>query len=178
METDHLILRKFAAADWQDLYEYLSDEEVIRFEPYEAFSIDRSRKEAMERAANPAFWAVCLKESEKLIGNIYFEKQDYETWEIGFVFNRSYQGKGYATEAARSVMAYGFTKANVRRIIAKCNPDNTASWHLLDRLGMRREGHLRENIWFRKDTSGQPIWQDTYEYAILAREWELSLIHI
>ena len=53
-----------------------------------------------------------------------------------------------------------------------CNPENTPSWRLMERLGMRREGHLRKNIWFFRDENGRPIWQDTYEYAILREEWE------
>ena len=56
-------------------------------------------------------------------------------------------------------------------VTAMCNPLNTASWKLMERLGMRREGHLIQNIWFKRDERGEPIWSDTYEYAILADEW-------
>ena len=52
------------------------------------------------------------------------------------------------------------------------NPLNTASWRLLERLGMRREGYLMQNIVFHRDEEGQPLWQDTYAYAMLAEEWE------
>ena len=51
-----------------------------------------------------------------------------------------------------------------------CNPVNTTSWRLLERLGMRREGHLIQNIYFKKDENGEPIWSDTFEYAILKNE--------
>lgn len=171
LETERLVIRRFKEEDWKDLYEYLSDEEVVRYEPYQAFSIEASQNEAKSRAESPAFLAVCLKENNKLIGNIYFAKQEFKTWEIGYVFNRAYQGRGYATEAANAVIAYGFNTRGARRIVAMCNPLNTASWRLLERLGMRREGHLKQNIYFKKDEEGNPIWSDTYEYAILKDEY-------
>ncbi len=171
LETERLVIRRFKEEDWKDLYEYLSDEEVVRYEPYQAFSIEASQNEAKSRAESPAFLAVCLKENNKLIGNIYFAKQEFKTWEIGYVFNRAYQGRGYATEAANAVIAYGFNTRGARRIVAMCNPLNTASWRLLERLGMRREGHLKQNIYFKKDEKGNPIWSDTYEYAILKDEY-------
>lgn len=171
METERLIIRRFKNEDWQDLYEYLSDEEVVRFEPYEPYSLESCKKEAIARAGHPAFLAVCLKDSGKLIGNIYFEKQDYGTYEIGYVFNAQYHGKGYATESAKAVIENGIKNFNVRRIVAMCNPTNEASWRLLERLNMRREGHLLQNIWFKNDEEGQPLWVDTYEYGILATEW-------
>ncbi|OQB23383.1 MAG: hypothetical protein BWY11_01988 [Firmicutes bacterium ADurb.Bin182] len=52
-----------------------------------------------------------------------------------------------------------------------CNPQNTASWKVLERLNMRREGHLLKNVWFKKDEQGNPVWLDTYLYAILRDEW-------
>ncbi len=171
LETERLVIRRFKEEDWKDLYEYISDEEVVRYEPYQAFSIEASQNEAKSRAESPAFLAVCLKENNKLIGNIYFAKQEFKTWEIGYVFNRAYQGRGYATEAANAVIAYGFNTRGARRIVAMCNPLNTASWRLLERLGMRREGHLKQNIYFKKDEEGNPIWSDTYEYAILKDEY-------
>lgn len=168
METERLLLRKFKPDDWQGLYEYLSSEEVVKYEPYGVFTQEACKQEAINRSDNDAFWAVCLKKSNKLIGNVYLERQDYDTWELGYVF---YQGKGYATEAARALVDYVFKNKNARRVIAMCNPLNESSWKLLERLGMRREGHLIQNIYFKKDINGQPIWADTFEYGILATEW-------
>ena len=132
---------------------------------------DESRLEAVRRSNDPAFWAVCLKDSGKLIGNLYLAGQPFDTWELGYVFNARYQGKGYATEAAASLLDHAFGRLGARRVTAMCNPLNTASWRLLERLGMRREGHLIRNIWFKRDEHVEPIWADTYEYAILAEEW-------
>jgi len=173
--TQRLFIRHFAPEDWKDLYDYLSDEKVIQYEPYDAFTLEQSKHESMKRSKNEAFLAVCLKDSNKVIGNIYFEKQAYDTWELGYVFNATYQGMGYATESARAVLDEAFHELGARRVVAMCNPDNEASWRLLERLHMRREGHLKKNIYFNKDEHNNPIWQDTFEYAILIEEWEKVL---
>jgi RimJ/RimL family protein N-acetyltransferase len=171
LTSQRLLIRSFTKNDWKDLYEYLSDERVIRYEPYEVFSEEQCKHEAIQRSKNDAFLAVCLKDTNKVIGNLYFSEQEFDTWEIGYVFNHNYQGAGYATESAREVLREAFDQLGARRIIAMCDPENKASWRLLERLGMRREGHLLKNIYFKKDSLGNPIWKDTYEYAILEEEW-------
>ncbi|GFP75432.1 GNAT family N-acetyltransferase [Clostridium fungisolvens] len=169
--TVRLIIRKFEHNDWKDLYEYLSDKEVVKFEPYDIHSENQAKEEAIRRSTDEAFYAVCLKENGKLIGNLYLAKGDFDTWELGYVFNSKYQGKGYATEGAKALLDYAFKELGARRIIAMCNPKNDHSWKLLERLTMRREGLLLQNIYFKTDRNGEPIWLDTYEYAILKEEW-------
>jgi len=174
IETERLHIRRFRPEDWRDLHEYLSDPEVVLYEPYGVFSEDQCRLEAASRADNSAFWAVCLRDSGKLIGNIYLHKADFDTWELGYVFNRAFQGLGYAAESAKAVMLRAFHEWHARRIVAMCNPENQRSWTLLERLGMRREGHFRQNIYFKRDSNDNPIWQDTYQYAVLSEEWDTA----
>ena len=169
--TDRVMIRKFEETDWKDLLEYLSDEVVVKYEPYEVYSEEDAKGDAKHRANNECFYAVCIKETGKLIGNLYLSKGDFDTWELGYVFNRKYWGKGYATESTKALLDTAFTKFGARRIIAMCNPLNENSWKLLERLGMRREGTLLQNIYFKKDREGNPIWSDTYEYGILKSEW-------
>ena len=170
IDTKRLIIRRFNKEDWQDLHEYLSDEEVIFYEPYGTFNEEACKEEAEIRAEEDSFFAVCLKETGKVIGNLYLGKQDFETYELGYVFNKKYQKQGFATESAERILNYAIEELKARRIIAMCNPKNEPSWKLLERLNMRREGHLIKNIYFKVDENNQPIWADTYEYAILASE--------
>ncbi|GKX66571.1 GNAT family N-acetyltransferase [Inconstantimicrobium mannanitabidum] len=169
--SERLIIRRFKKEDWQDLFEYLSDEEVVKFEPYDIYSEQQAKEEAVNRSNNECFYAVCLKESGKVIGNLYFGKGDFDTWELGYVFNRKYQGNGYASESSKALIDHAFENLGVRRIIALCSDKNERSWKLMERLGMRREGLFLQNVTFKTDDDGQPIWFNSYEYAILKSEW-------
>ena len=174
LETQRLIIRRFAAEDWKDLHEYLSDEEVVKFEPYGVFTEEQCKSEAAWRAKQEFFWAVCLKENNKVIGNIYFnqeEPKEFMTWEIGYVFNPKYWGNGYATEACEVFLKNAFEKLKAHRVVAMCNPENSASWRLLERIKMRREGYFPKKAFFKRDEKGMPIWHDCYAYGILAEEW-------
>jgi RimJ/RimL family protein N-acetyltransferase len=177
LETDRLIIRNFCSADWEDLYEYLSNENVVKYEPYSVFSEEECKQEAINRSNNNSFLAVCIKESNKLIGNLYFQQQEpkiFLTWEIGYVFNPAYYGKGYATEACKRILRYGFENLNAHRIVGWCNPENTASWKLMERLLMRREGYFKKTAFFRKTPDGKPIWHDAYQYSILEEDFSLN----
>ena len=88
IRTKRLTLRSFQKGDAQDLYEYLSDPEVVRFEPYRPYTLESCGQEAENRSTNPAFIAVVL--GDKVIGNVYLAKQNDYTWEVGWVFNRAF----------------------------------------------------------------------------------------
>ena len=170
MTTPRLTLRPFRPSDADALYAYLSDPEVVRFEPYEPFTREACTQEAADRAASDAFCAVCLQSGE-VIGNLYVGQKDDRSFEIGWVFNRAYWHHGYATEAAARMLAYLFDEKHAHRVCAMCDPRNPPSWRLMERLGMRREALLHKNVAFRKDAQGLPLWQDTYIYALLDEEW-------
>ena len=168
LKTKRLLIRNFVENDYHDLYEYLSDRETYNFEPGEPITIETAKNLCNERSKNRKFLAVQLK--NKVIGHIYFAQikpKKLLTWETGFIFNKKYQGKGYATESLTAIIEYGFKNMNVHKIIAHCNPKNVSSWKLLERVKMKREGTLRKNIYFNKDEKGNPIWLDTYVYGLL-----------
>ena len=170
IRTERLLLRQFSPDDWRDLHEYLSQPKTVQYEPYDVFSIEQAKQEAARRCADESFWAVVLP-SGKVIGNVWLAKGGFDTWQLGYVFNCDYWGHGYATEACRAALDDVFANHSAHRITATVNPANEPSWRLLERLGFRREGHLLKNVFFRTDAEGQPVWQDTYEYALLASEW-------
>ena len=105
-------------------------------------------------------------ESGRVVGNIYCGNRDYDAREVGYIINRDYRNKGYAEEALSAVIENAF-REGAHRIYAECDPRNTASWKLLEKAGLRREAHFRQNIFFHKDEKGAPIWKDSYVYAIL-----------
>lgn len=165
VETERLILRRFRESDLQDLHEYLSDPEVVAFEPYKSQTQEEVRENLTWRISTEEMIAVELKTTGKLIGNVYLGKRDFDSLEIGFVFNRKYQHQGYARESCEKLIDLAFV-SGVHRIYAECDPENQNSWRLLERLGFSREAHLRQNVYFWKDEQGTPIWKDTFIYAL------------
>lgn len=169
VETPRLILRPFRMEDFSDLLEYLSDPQVTAFEPYKPMTPEEVRENLIWRVGTGAMIAVELKATGKLIGNVYLGKRDFDSLELGYAFNAAYWGKGYAKESCRAAITRAF-RSGTHRIYAECDPNNAPSWHLLEALGFRREGHLRKNVWFWKDDRGNPIWKDTYLYGKLTEE--------
>ena len=173
--TERLILRPFKKEDLDDLFAYLSDATVLAYEPYDTITYEACKSELESRIHDKRFLAVVLIEGGKVIGNIYINQTepDYiHTFEIGYVFNRKYHGMGYATEAATAVVDRVFKLEQAHRVIAFCNALNEPSWRLLERIGMRREAHRVKNMFFKKDENDNPIWFDSFQYAILESEWD------
>lgn len=188
--TPRLIIRDFFPEDADALYEYLSDPEVTRYEPYEPFSRGKARFEARARSLNKAYRAVALRDDAsipgigapgvyhtepvrwgRVIGNLYIERHAFDMREIGFVFARQYWGQGYARESAEAAISAAF-EDGAHRICAECCTLNERSWRLMERLGMRREGCTLKSVALGKDEGGNPVWYDTYTYAVLDEEWQ------
>lgn len=165
-ETDRLILRRYKKSDLSDLYEYLSDKEVVKFEPYKPMNMQDAENSLDWRISTDEMVAVELKSNHKMIGNVYLGKRDFDALEIGYVFNQKYWGKGYAKESCMELIKLAFSDG-IHRIYAECDPQNTSSWRLLEKLGFEREAHLRKNIYFWKNEENMPIWKDTFIYAKL-----------
>lgn len=172
--TKRLLLRPFVLDDKEDLFNYLSKEEVVKYEPYNVYSMEEARMEAAVRSVDERFLAVQLNDGP-VIGNLYFVEGEYHTWEIGYVFNNAYWKQGFASESVGALLNHLFLERNARKVIANCNPANQNSWHLLERLGFTREAHLRQNIFFTRNAKGEPNWQDTLVYGLLKEEWPLFI---
>ncbi|MCX7748200.1 MAG: GNAT family N-acetyltransferase, partial [Clostridia bacterium] len=132
MSPERLIIRNFKVEDYNDLFEYLSQKDVLKYEPDDPIkNVDECKELALERSQDNIFLAVCHKETEKMIGHLYFnQKEPYEfmTWELGYIFNPKFYGKGFATEACKRVLQYGFEELGAHRVVALCNPENVPSW--------------------------------------------------
>jgi RimJ/RimL family protein N-acetyltransferase len=165
-ESERLILRRYTKEDIQDLFEYLSDKEVVKYEPYKPLSFDETKENLEWRISTDEMIAVELKNSHKMIGNVYMGKRDFEALEIGYVFNQNYWGNGYAAESCKALIKQAFSNG-VHRIYAECDPNNKNSWKLLEALEFQREAHFRKNVYFGRDETGNAIWKDTYVYAKL-----------
>ena len=108
-------------------------------------SLDDVRKNLEWRISSDEIFALELKENRKMIGNIFLGKRECKTLELGYVLNRNFWGNGYAFEACGAMCGNVFSKG-IHRLEANCDPNNAASWKLLEGLGFVREGHLRKDI--------------------------------
>jgi RimJ/RimL family protein N-acetyltransferase len=174
LETERLILRRFADDDLASFLAYLNDPLVARYQTWDSYTAEQARdvieKQKGLEPGLPGKWftfALELKENKKLVGHIALslKEQDQQQAEIGFTLAREFHGKGLAREATVCVLDYVFDVLGLHRVIAIADCENESSVNLLDRLGMRREGHFIQNIWFK----GR--WGDEYLYAILRDEW-------
>ncbi len=166
--TPHLCIRRFRPDDWKAVHAYASDPLVMAYMMERPFSEDQARDFVQRHSQeDAAVWAVALSDCDFVIGEIVFHPWVMpRTYEIGWVFHPAYQGMGYATEAAHELLRYGFETLQLHRIIATCQPENIASWRVMEKLGMRREGFFQKCI----PREGN-IWWDEYFYALLEEEW-------
>lgn len=183
IETERLILRPFLCGDASDVFEYLHEPAVNCFASMKLDSLKDAEKEMLNRIGETEYYfAIVLKENGKVIGEIdaYPEADDphaddceiQDTFSPCWMLNEKYQGKGYAFEAARAFFEYLFNEKGARRIYAYTEDYNHSSQHLCEKLGMRQEGLFKEFISFVKNPDGTPHYENTYQYAILKREWK------
>lgn len=88
--------------------------------------------------------------------------------ELGYFFLRDHWGKGYAVEAAEALLDFAFGPLGLHRVWGKCHTGNAGSARVMEKLGMTREGTIREHAWMRDH------WRSSYLYGILAGEWKGS----
>lgn len=174
-ETPRLILRAFRPEDAAAFSAYRSEPEVARFQGWSApYSLEQAQEfvtEMMQAVpGTPGQWyqiAMEEKASGQVIGDVAFhiEANSPQQAILGITLAGAAQGKGYATEAMQRLLQLLFEDLEVHRVSAYIDVDNPASYHLVERLGFRREGHFIENTWFKG------AWGSEYFYALLAREW-------
>jgi RimJ/RimL family protein N-acetyltransferase len=168
-------LRRFRPGDVPEFVAYRTSAEVARYQSWDA-PYPREEGERFVQALMTSHpdtagewfqFAVVLRATGRLIGDCAAMPlaDDPRQCEIGFTLAERYQGHGYATEAVRLLIGYLFAARGKHRIIACCDARNAPSAAVLERLAMRREGHLRESTWAKGE------WIDDLLYAVLDHEW-------
>ena len=155
--TDRLMLRKIERFDAEDMYEYAKHSDVTKYLTWEPHPDLGYTKKYLSFIAGKYKtydfhdWAVCLRDSGKMIGTCGFTSLDPKNMcgEIGYVINPAYSGMGYATEAAKRITEFGFNELGLERIEAKYITENTASRRVMEKLGMAFEGVHRNSLLLR-----------------------------
>jgi len=174
IETERLRLRANTPDDFDNLFGMFGREDVSRYLMWEPMSRDaaagllerRIAQTRMDKEGEAIALALEERATGRFLGEVIlmYRSEESRQGEIGWALRPDAQGKGYATEASREMLRLGF-EGGLHRIFAECDPRNDASIRVMERLGMRREAHLVENMWLKGEWVGSMI------YAILESEW-------
>lgn len=173
IESDRLIIRQIQATDLEGSFELRSDPQVSRY-----ISVPLTKEQAeikLQKGIQP--WhaedgrvlklAVVLKSDNQYLGELMFKyiSVDDSIGEIGYLFNPRHQGKGYAYEAASTLLNFLFHEFKLHKATAICDTRNTASWRVMEKLNMQKEGCFRSHM------KNGDQWFDAYSYAVLVSDW-------
>lgn len=172
LTTERLHLRQIINEDANEMFLLRSNPEIMKYIPRE---MPKTTDDALKHIAymqglldnkECINWAICLKEDNKLIGNIgYFRMQpENHRAEVGYMLSTDFHGKGIMQEALTEIIRFGFEEMKLHSIEAVTDPENFASWKLLEKNAFIREGHFREHeFWNGK-------YLDSYIYSLLQKE--------
>lgn len=173
LETKRLLLREYEEGDWPMLHVWEGDAEVVRHKSNEVLSlvqckayVEKVLQQARTEPRRLYELMLVTFEDAQVIGKVGLRLDEAEprVGEVWFTLRRDAQGYGYAQEAMTEFLRFAFDDLKLHRAFGDVDPRNTASWKLLERLGFRREGHLRQNVFLKGE------WCDSYLYALLAEQ--------
>ena len=173
IRTEKLILRPYTFEDIDVVHSFLCDFENAKYLLWKTESLDQTRRQietAIEQAGKQPitkyFFAIELSKNNKMIGgcSIELDMQANEA-EVGWVILKDNWGRGLGTLIARALIEFGFSELKLRRIYAVCDSENIASYRVMEKSGMRKEGH------FVKSRLSRGEYKDELYYAILREEW-------
>jgi RimJ/RimL family protein N-acetyltransferase len=176
IRTERLLLREFTQEDFDDVHAYAIDPDVVRYMDWGPNTLEETQAALDRWDAAQARWprpdvnlAIQHLADNRVIGSIRLGVNDEatRTGDVGYSLASAYWRQGLGTEAARAMVGAGFEVLGLRRIWAECDVRNAGSYGIMEKLGMRREAH------FRQDKLARDGWRDSYLYAILAEEWIL-----
>lgn len=163
-------LREFRHDDIDDALHVVGDDRVTAWLSFDSRSPEATAemiKGAIERARHEPrteYYLAVADETDVLIGFARLGLAGVEAAKLGYAIRADRWGRGYATDACRTMVQFGFTALGLHRISAAIGPDNAASIAVVRKLGMTHEGRLRDHVF----TNGE--WRDSELFAILEHE--------
>lgn len=175
ISTWRLLLRDFTTEDEAALLALEAEPALYRYRDSAPPSEEERRaffqktQDLLKQDLRPAYiLAVVLPADGRLIGvvTLTITNRALGQAELGYRLSPAFWGQGYAAEAARGLVGFGFAALGLHRIYALCHPDNMGSRRVMEKIGMQYEGHLREDWRYRNG-----FWRDSLLYAILEQDW-------
>lgn len=155
LETDRLILRHQRLTDLDDLYAIYQDPDVVRYIPDHPRDYEETRLELeWHMNGHPVhpelgLWATIHKPTNRFIGRcglLPWTIEGQDEVEVAYLLEKAYWGQGLATEAATAIARYGFEVLRLPRLIALVVPENTASAHVAEKIGMVLEREVTDEF--------------------------------
>ncbi|MDJ0515958.1 MAG: GNAT family protein [Trichodesmium sp. MO_231.B1] len=173
IETERILLRKMSLKDAKDMFEYAQDSQVSKYTGWYTHNSIQDTKLFLQYTINNyknnevSNWGIVHKAEQKLIGTAGFIDWNLEDAraEIGYTLSRKYWGKGYMTEVVNAIIYFGFRTMILNRIEARCVIENIASARVMEKVGMKYEGILRECMFIKGK------YRDLKIYSILKEEF-------
>lgn len=173
LSTSRLKIREFQPDDFDALLEIDADPRVCRYEPAVLtadqirYRLEGALEWANETPRRIYKLALTIPPDDRVYGRLTLKVSlpAIREWEIGWTLHPQVWGKGYASEGARALLGYAFSQLNAHRVVAFCHAENNASLRVMERIGMRCDGRLRETICLNG------TWYDELVYAILEHEF-------
>lgn len=175
IQTKRIILREFEEDDWSKIHSYLSDIEVQKYMIQDTTSPDQTKsyvrmflEHKLEEPRKYVRFVALLKEDEQLIGECGINMPNLQHYEgeIVYRFAKPHWGKGFASDVVSRMIKFGFEELKLHRIEALCDERNTASIRVLEKLGMTREGCMREHRYVKGH------WRTSVLYSLLEQEFD------
>lgn len=173
IETQRLVLRRFLPGDFDDLIALAVQPSIVKEVPefnredpgsVEAYIAHQNSLQPFEEGQLFDL-AIELKGEQRVIGLLSMQCGGDQQGQFGLALGAAYRNLGLATEAARGLFDYCFRSIGLHKIGASTDSHNIRSWQMMERLGMKREGCLREVFFLDGE------WLDEFVYGILITEW-------
>jgi RimJ/RimL family protein N-acetyltransferase len=173
LQTPRLILREFTLEDFADVHAYASRPETVPYATWGPNTPEQTREfldRKLVRQRESPRWAYGLAAQCRATGHVIgtvgltITRAEHREAEVGYVFHPDCWNQGYATEATIALLKFGLGPLNLHRIFATCDPRNRASARVLEKSGLRFEGHLRDHLLQRG------AWRDSLLYAVLQQD--------
>jgi len=177
LETNRLILREMTFDDVEFYFHHFNNEKIVKGSCFPGpKSLEAAREELQRYCISPfkensgIRWGIVRKGYDELMGTCgYYDwNKTARRAEIGYDLDPAYWGKGIMTEVLCAVLKYGFERMKLNRIQAIIDSGNSRSMKLVCRLGFKKEGVLRQRIFF----NGQ--FRDDVIFSLLKKEWTKS----
>lgn len=175
LKGERIYLRAFKESDANENAKIWNDKEIARWiadAQYPASAIFHKKFiESIKKKDDTYYYAVIQKYANKIIGAVWFNhiclSTNYQIAELCYVIGKNYRGKGYATEASRLMINWGFRNLNLLKIFAKINEFDKGSIKVIKKLGFKYEGKLRKQVFMRFPKK----WCNELNYGLLKEEW-------